>query len=226
MSDGVKVAALYRRREARVPRLNDDTAALPAALQRQACSTPTLMPTRGPHTTSRLASPRSSMRSADCVRSARFCCSEIPSARDRLPGPRHSAAARHRRRRLSTPAHQPLPLDRFERADQHRGRRALRLGDRVHEVVDAVVQIDVGKAGWPVQRRVPERRSGRGMAGRVGLADVGLGLDDHARGDAASGLVHQHLPDQIRGDGEGGARVEVARQRHSARRLSTSLKAP
>ena len=38
------------------------------------------------------ASPRSSIRIPPAVRSRPFCASEIPSARVRLPGPRHSDA--------------------------------------------------------------------------------------------------------------------------------------
>ena len=38
------------------------------------------------------------------------------------------------------------PLVRLEGANQDRRRRAFRFGDRIHQVVDAVVQVDVGKA--------------------------------------------------------------------------------
>ena len=84
----------------------------------------------------------------------RFCRSEIPSARVRLPGPRHSSsvsksAARRGRAAGATAPHQRLPLERLEGANQHRRRRPLRLRYRVHQVVDAVIQVDVGDPGRP-----------------------------------------------------------------------------
>ena len=58
------------------------------------------------------------------------------------------------------------------------------LGHHVHQAVHAVVEVDVGVAGLAVQRLVAPRRPGRGVAGGVRLADVGLGFDDHPGGEA------------------------------------------
>ena len=59
-------------------------------------------------------------------------------------------------------AHDRLPVERFERPDQHCGGRAFRLGDRVHQTVNAVIQIDVGEPGWSVAAV----RCGRSIQGR------------------------------------------------------------
>ena len=76
-------------------------------------------------------------------------------------------------------AHERESVDRFERAQQDRRRCALALGDDVGQEVDAVVQVDVGKTGWSIERSVAARRTRRGVAGRILFADVGFGLDDH-----------------------------------------------
>jgi hypothetical protein len=83
-------------------------------------------------------------------------------------------------------AHHLEPVDRIERANQHRGRRSPRFGDDVHHPVDAVVQIHVGVSGGAVHRRVPWGWPGRRVARWIGLADVRLHFDDGAaRADAA-----------------------------------------
>ena len=133
------------------------------------------------------AMPRSSIESAPQVEVGEVLRRVMPSATVRLPGPRQ------RRGVITVPcarraaAHQLDALERLERANQHRGRRSFRFGHRVHEIVNAVVQVDVGAAGRPVERRVAPRRAGRGVTGRIGLADVGLGLDDDARRCAGRG---------------------------------------
>ena len=124
------------------------------------------------------------MRSPDDVRSRRLSLRVMPSARVRLPGPRHSSAVAKSSgggpSSRAPPPHDRLPVKRLERANQHRRGRAVRLGHRVHQVVDAVIQVDVGDARRAVERRVARGRTRRGVAGGIGFADVGLGLDDDA----------------------------------------------
>ena len=163
--------------------------------------------------TGRFGSFWSSMRSAPPVRSSRFWSRSIPSAFVRLPGPRHrSSTATSAGLSREPPPHQRDAVLRFQRADQHRRGPALRLGHRVHEVVDAVVQVDVGDAGRTVERRVARGGAGRGVAGGIALADVGLDLDDHAGREPAPRLVHQHLADEIPRDVERRAVVEATRE--------------
>ena len=112
-------------------------------------------------------------------------------------------------------AHEVLPFERLERANEHRGGRSLVLGHRVHEIVHAVVEVDVRAARRTVERRVACRRSGRRMTRWIALADVGLGLDDHAGDSPAAHLVDEHLADQIFQDGERRAAVKNARKNHT-----------
>ena len=163
-----------------------DKAGLSAAVTRHSCSTPTLMPIRRLHAT---GAPRTLLildpqRTAGEVEQI-LLQSRCPSALVRLPGPRHrsltsTSADLPRRRRISGDA-----VLRFERADQHRRGPAFRLGHGVHQVVDAVIEVDVGDAGRAVERRVALGGAGRGVAGGIGFADVGLDFDDHARRQAA-----------------------------------------
>ena len=171
----------------------------------------------------------------DAQRARRQIAAIVPQRDPERPGEIAGAAAeRHRLQRGGRAAraagaaapHQRLAVERLERADQHRGRRALGLGDGVHEVVDTVIQVDVGDTRTPVERRIARGRSGRRVAGRIRFADVGLDLDDHARGDAGGRLVHQDLADQIARDLERGTGVERPRQdrggRHPGRRRITA----
>ena len=107
----------------------------------------------------------------------------MPSARARLPGPRHrswaAGSARPRRRRISA-----LAFQRLERAHEHRGRKPAPLGHRVEQAVHAVGEVDVGVAGLAVQRLVAPRGARRRVARRVGLADVRLGFDNRPGGQA------------------------------------------
>ena len=103
-------------------------------------------------------------------------------------------------------------VDRRQRANQHGRGMSFRLGHRVHEVMDAVVQIDVGEARRSIQRRVPARRPRRRVAGRIVLADVGLGLDDHPGRLARRRAMHEHLAEQLFGDGQRRPLVELARE--------------
>ena len=224
------VAAGRQRDRTDGPRRRPDTATLPLAVHRHSGSTPTVIPMRRLHSTARGARPRSSMRSAPAVRSLRLCRRPIPSARVRLPGPRQSAIV------SSAAAGRPVPRARRRRINSSPSRgssaristaagAALGLGDGVHEVVDAVIQVDVGDTRTAVERRIARGRPGRRVAGRIRFADVGLDLDDHARGDAGGRLVHQDLADQVARDLERGTGVERPRQdrsgRHPGRRRIT-----
>ena len=106
------------------------------------------------------------------------------------------------------PPHRLEPINRRERANQHRRRRSLRLGDDVHHPVDAVVQIHVGVAGFAIHRRVPARGTGRGVTRRIVFADVRLDLDDGTAGSDAAPLVNEYRAQQIARDVQGGTIVE------------------
>ena len=180
-------------------RRDPDTAGLATTLHRHWRSVPTRMPIRGLHITSPVVAPSSWMTSGRRVSGSVFCAVVMPSATVRLPGPRHSSWSLGSGLPLpplrSGPpaAHQCQPVDRLERADQHGRWRALRFGHGVDEIVQPVIQIDVGDAGRAVERRIARGRAGRRMTRRIVLADVGLDLDDAAGGDAVAGAVLEHL---------------------------------
>src|SRR5690606_244918 len=96
--------------------------------------------------------------------------------------------------------------------DQDRRWRSFLLGDDVHQIVQAVIEVHVGDAGWTVQRRVARGGTRRGMAGGIALADVRFDLDDPARRLAFRRAVAQHLSEQLARDLERRPRVEVTRQ--------------
>ena len=48
------------------------------------------------------------------------------------------------------PPHHVHAVQRFERPNENRRRRSVRLGDDVDQTVDAVIEIDVGMTGGPV----------------------------------------------------------------------------
>ena len=111
----------------------------------------------------------------------------------------------------------PHHLETFERiegANEHRGGRAACLGDDIHQAVDTVIEINVRVTRRAVKGLIAARRSGRGVAGWVGFADVRFGFDDGAARANAAALVHQHLADEIARDVERGTIVEPARQLH------------
>ena len=91
---------------------------------------------------------------------------------------------------------------------------AVGFGDRIHHVVEAVVQVHVSQTRWPVERRVARRAAGRRVAGRIVFADIGLGLDDHAGGDAVGRLVNEDLAQQVSDHVERGPLVEAGGQDH------------
>jgi len=122
----------------------------------------------------------------------------------RLTPPFHRAAA---------PAlHHVDAVERLERADQHGRRRTVRFGDDVDEAVDAVIETDLGVARRPVERLVAACRTRCGVAGRIGLTDVGLDLDDDpARRDAAA-IVDEDFAQEITRDDQRRAIVESSRE--------------
>src|SRR3712207_7822248 len=67
-------------------------------------------------------------------------------------------------------------LFRSQGADQHRGRTTVCFGYGVHKIVNPVIQIDVREARRSVERLVPFRRTGRGMARGIAFTDIRLGL--------------------------------------------------
>jgi hypothetical protein len=112
-------------------------------------------------------------------------------------------------------AHDVDAVDRVERANQYRRGLAFSLSDDVHQVVDAVVQIDVREAGRPVEWRIPPRRSGCRVARGIGLADVGLDFHDGAAGRSPTVPVDEDFADEVARDIERRAVVKLARQLHS-----------
>jgi len=86
---------------------------------------------------------------------------------------------------MASAPHPVTAQHRFERPQQHRLRHTRWLADNVHHVVHAVDEIHVGVSGRAVHDRVARRAAGVRMAGPVGLADIGLGLDDAAGQDLA-----------------------------------------
>jgi hypothetical protein len=106
--------------------------------------------------------------------------------------------------------HQPHALNRLERADQHRGGVSLGLGHGVHEIVDAVVQVDVGKTRRAIERRIAARRPGSRVTRGIVLADIGFRFDDHPGGDAGRRAMHEDLAEELLGDDQGRTVVERA----------------
>ena len=115
-------------------------------------------------------------------------------------------------------AHDVESVERLERADQHRSADALLLADRVEQGVDAVGAVDVGARRRPEEDVRAARQPDVGVTGGLGLV-VGLGLDDRARGLA----VAQHAADEVAGDVDDGAGVEVAVHPSSSARRAGQL---
>src|SRR5678815_2062372 len=109
--------------------------------------------------------------------------------------------------------HQRDAIERRERANQHGCRRALGFGHSIHQIVHAVIEIDVRDAGRSIERFIALRRPGRCVARGIVFSDVGFGLDDHSSGDARARLMHEHLADHIGRDVERRTIVEVRRER-------------
>ena len=153
----------------------------------------------------------------DCQRARDQVAAVVPQRHAQGPGQvagpaaqrvdRRSGPACRRRRIRATPS------KRRDRAEQHRRRVALAFGHRVQQVVDPVVQVDVGDPRRAVQRCVAPGRPWCRMASRIRFADVSLYFDNRS-GDAASAgrVVHQHLADQLLGHAQRRPLVEFPRQ--------------
>ena len=89
--------------------------------------------------------------------------------------------------------HQRDAVERLQCANEDRGRMPVGFRDGVHEVMNAVVQIDVGKARRSIERLVARRAAERSVARRIVFADVRLGLDDHTGGRALPGAMDEYL---------------------------------
>ncbi len=112
----------------------------------------------------------------------------------------------------SPPTHQKQPVKRFERPNQDRGRPARRLRDRIDQIVHAIVQIHVGVARCSVKRCVTWCRTRSGMARRVVLTDVRLHFHNQPRRPALGEGVCEDLAEQLTGNRERAASIEVARK--------------
>jgi len=109
-------------------------------------------------------------------------------------------------------SHHVHALERFQRAKQHGCRRSFCFGDSVDERMDAVIEVDVGEAGRPVERCVARRRSRRGMARGIRFTDVRFDFDDDAARADAAPVVHENFPDQIARDVERRPAIKLARK--------------
>src|SRR5258705_10303685 len=86
--------------------------------------------------------------------------------------------------RRASRLHQFDAVERLQRANEHGARIAVGFGHRVHQVVDAVVQIHVRNAWRTEERFTSFGPSERGMTCGIVFADVRLGFNDDAGGDA------------------------------------------
>jgi hypothetical protein len=93
--------------------------------------------------------------------------------------------------------HELDPRQGLERANQHGGRGPGLFGDRVDQIVHAVIQVDVGKPGRAIERLVPRRWPRGSMAGGIGLPDVGLGFDNEPARQTGTRSVDEHLAEQV-----------------------------
>jgi len=111
-------------------------------------------------------------------------------------------------------------------AQQHGGREALRLGDGIQHPMHAIGKVDVGMPGRAIHDGIAPGPAGFGVAAQVGLADVGLGLDNDAAEPLAIQIADQAHAEQCAGDGQGGAGIEFVRQAnggwHGEKRLTRS----
>ena len=136
--------------------------------------------------------------------------------------PRGHISTSHR----PAPTHQVESVKRLERSNQHRRWHAFGLGDGVDQVVNAVVEIDVGTTWRAVERRVSGGESSRRVTGGVLFPDIGLDFDDRARRRPSRRGMHEYLADQIVRDGQRVSGVEPRGQdrSHCSRRHAISLR--
>ena len=150
----------------------------------------------------------------------------MPSARERFPGPRHKSDAAIPARRPRRRCIRAIPSSGSRARIRHGRRISLGFRHRVHEVVNAVVQIHVRAAGWAVERGVACRRARGGVARRIVFADIGFGLDDHAGRDTCGRASYEHLAQEIHGHRERWPVVERAWQSASQGRSSNVIRGP
>ena len=126
-----------------------ETLRLPAAQKRHGSSTARVMPIRGADDERRRA-PRPGGGGPSAIgppsSGVALRSRPMPSAWVSLPGPEQRSVARSRPRRSRM---RSRPLERLERADQHRRADARGLDDDVQQRVDAVGAVDVGDARAP-----------------------------------------------------------------------------
>ena len=130
-----------------------------------------------------------------------------------LARPRAEIALGHR---STAHSHQVHAVDRLERADEHRGPHPLLLAHRVEQRVDAVGEVDVGRARGAEQDVGAAREAHVGVAGGL-VHVVALGLDDAPRRLA----VTQNAADQAAGHVVDRAGEEVAAEPHAGASVST-----
>jgi hypothetical protein len=93
--------------------------------------------------------------------------------------------------------HHINPIDRIQSTNQDRCRRSFAFCDEIDETVNAVIEVDVGMAGWSVKRRVAARRAWRRVTRGIGFTDVGFGFDDDPAGSHSTPIVNENLSDDI-----------------------------
>src|SRR5207253_8586026 len=105
--------------------------------------------------------------------------------------------------------HQRDAVERLQRANEYGAGVSVGFSNRIEQEVDAVVQIDVRKAGRTEERLAARRTSERRVAGGIILADVGLGLDDDAGRHALTRAMDEDFAEQVLGNGERRSCVEA-----------------
>lgn len=109
-----------------------------------------------------------------------------------------------RARNAERPGEASRPGDAFDAADQHAPWHAIGFGNQVQALVDAVNQVDVGAARRPEDDARPRRYAARSVRRPVAPPQIRLHLHDR-RGHRAA---HEHLSQQVPGDGNGIPGVE------------------
>ena len=108
------------------------------------------------------------------------------------------------------PQHRLDAVERLERANQHRRRRALRFGDGVHQPVHAVVEIHVRRARRMLRDKGPRTRARPRVARLVVHRRVGFRLHHDARATAP----HERAADEFPRACNRVARKKVPRHIH------------
>ena len=96
----------------------------------------------------------------------------------------------------------------LEGADENEAVLCAAFDEEVEEPVHAVVEIDVGGAGWVGLYELACAWTGGGVGGEVAFYRVGFGLDD----DAGGAFPDELDTNEIAGDGEDVALEEITRQ--------------